>query len=421
MTKATESKDKTKLAEEEEKVNLSATGALTKGNGEEIGQTNLEEELGKYFVTGKYNVEPETNAGVEGYIVTITENVEDGNNYFIAKNGNISKITKTTEVWYKVDGTTLHLSNSKLDDNYKENYNGNFEEANKITVVVIDNEIVPRNTSNWFNSIYNVVEFKNLYNLNTVNVTDMSWMFYCPELTSLDLSTFNTSNVVNMEGMFQACEKLEYLNVSSFDTSSVTNFSWMFNYCENLEKIEISNFDTSNATNMSLMFGQCLKLKQLDISNFDTSKVTDMNSMFQDCEALENLELDSLDVSSVTDMDWMFNDCRKLKTLDLSSFETNSLVTTVGMFFDCAELQEVKLEKMNTTNVTCMNAMFLNCSSLKSLDLKSFDTRLVNVDISKNGYELTDTFKGVTCPIYVDSSKWNLTEMQTGYTGKFES
>ena len=120
-------------------------------------------------------------------------------------------------------------------------------------------------------------------------------------------------------------------------------------------------------------------------------------------------------------MDWMFNDCRKLKTLDLSSFETNSLVTTVGMFFDCAELQEVKLEKMNTTNVTCMNAMFLNCSSLKSLDLKSFDTRLVNVDISKNGYELTDTFKGVTCPIYVDSSKWNLTEMQTGYTGKFES
>lgn len=38
LTKATEAKEQTELADEKEKVELSATGALTKGNGGEIGQ-----------------------------------------------------------------------------------------------------------------------------------------------------------------------------------------------------------------------------------------------------------------------------------------------------------------------------------------------------------------------------------------------
>ena len=90
LTKATESKEQTELADEKEKVELSATGALTKANGGEISQENLEEELGKYFETGKYAVEAGTNEdGTEGYIVTITENDPNGRKYFVDKNGNV--------------------------------------------------------------------------------------------------------------------------------------------------------------------------------------------------------------------------------------------------------------------------------------------------------------------------------------------
>ena len=90
LTKATESKEQTELADEKEKVELSATGALTKGNGGEISQENLEEELGKYFETGKYAVEAGTNEdGTEGYIVTITEKDPNGRKYFVDKNGNV--------------------------------------------------------------------------------------------------------------------------------------------------------------------------------------------------------------------------------------------------------------------------------------------------------------------------------------------
>ena len=43
----------------------------------------------------------------------------------------------------------------------------------------------------------------------------------CSNLTSLDLSVFNTSQVTDMRGLFENCSKLTSLNVSSFNTSNV--------------------------------------------------------------------------------------------------------------------------------------------------------------------------------------------------------
>ena len=37
----------------------------------------------------------------------------------------------------------------------------------------------------------------------------------CNELEYLDLSNFNTSNVTDMEGMFNQCHKLKYLNIKN--------------------------------------------------------------------------------------------------------------------------------------------------------------------------------------------------------------
>jgi surface protein len=49
-------------------------------------------------------------------------------------------------------------------------------------------------------------------------------MFYnCTNLTSVDVSNFNTSSVTNMQGMFQSCPNLTGLQISGWDVSSVTN------------------------------------------------------------------------------------------------------------------------------------------------------------------------------------------------------
>ena len=65
----------------------------------------------------------------------------------------------------------------------------------------------------------------------------------------INLSSFNTSNVTFMQGMFNYCEKLTSLNLSNFDTSNVTNMVGMFNVCTNLTKLNIKKFDFANVTN----------------------------------------------------------------------------------------------------------------------------------------------------------------------------
>ena len=51
--------------------------------------------------------------------------------------------------------------------------------------------------------------------------------------------------------MFKFCEKLEYLDLSNFDTSEVTNMEAMFDGCYNLKHLKgINQFNTSNVTTM---------------------------------------------------------------------------------------------------------------------------------------------------------------------------
>ena len=56
----------------------------------------------------------------------------------------------------------------------------------------------------------------------------MNGMFcYCTDLTSLDLSSFDTSNVTNMDDMFRNCKSLTVLDLSSFGTGNVTDMANM--------------------------------------------------------------------------------------------------------------------------------------------------------------------------------------------------
>ncbi|MFI3231684.1 MAG: BspA family leucine-rich repeat surface protein [bacterium] len=92
--------------------------------------------------------------------------------------------------------------------------------------------------------------------LNTkVSLKDM--FYKCRTLAELDLSNFDTSNVVDMKFMFYWCTSLLELDLSSFDTSNVTDMWGMFKWCSSLEELEITNFNTKNVTSMSGMFDGC--------------------------------------------------------------------------------------------------------------------------------------------------------------------
>ena len=204
---------------------------------------------------------------------------------------------------------------------------------------------LPANAQGWMgNEDYFLFGgLKNLTNIDftgfdTSNVTNMAYMFFnCSSLKKLDLRIFNTSKVTNMRCMFAGCASLTNVNLKSFNTSKVTNIHGMFDGCINLPDVDLSSFKTSNVTSLYRMFYGCKSLTSIDLSNFDTSKVEDMSGMFGRCESLTRLDLRSFNTSKVTGMHSMFFLCKKLKYLDLGSFDV-SKVYAYSMFEECNDL-----------------------------------------------------------------------------------
>ena len=57
----------------------------------------------------------------------------------------------------------------------------------------------------------------------------------------------------------------------------------MFKECLSLGEINLSRFNTSNIIDMSRMFLNCSSLKKLNFNNFNTKKVLYMNCKFFVC------------------------------------------------------------------------------------------------------------------------------------------
>ena len=182
------------------------------------------------------------------------------------------------------------------------------------------------------------------------NESMTGYFYWFSEVTSIDLSALDTSQVTDMEHMFHFCYGLTSLDVSNFDTSQVTNISHMFYACRSLTNLDLSNFDTSQVTNMGFMFSGCRKLTNLDVSNFDTSKVTNMESMFDYCSSLTSLDVSNFDTSEVTDMSSMFYRCSKLTSLDVSNFDTSKVTTMYAMFCKCPAWDTVDQTKFAGAN-----------------------------------------------------------------------
>ena len=172
--------------------------------------------------------------------------------------------------------------------------------------------------------------------INNKPVTSMRHMFAVSAATTIDLSSFNTTNVTDMSGMFSGSAATT-LDLSSFNTSNVTDMYWMF-FDSRATTINLSSFNTSKVTNMNNMFSNSAATI-LDLSNFDTSNVTEMAAMFSD-SAATTLDLSSFNTSKVTNMVGMFGNSRAT-TINLSSFDTSNVGDMSGMFSSCSNLKTI--------------------------------------------------------------------------------
>ena len=146
----------------------------------------------------------------------------------------------------------------------------------------------------------------------------------------------------------------------------------MFKGLSNITYIDLSNFNTSQLTNIDNMFYDCTSLTSINFQKFDTSRLLIMEYVFYNCYSLKSLDLSSFDTSKVTDFHWMFYNCSSLVTLDLSNFDTSSCICTFHMFNNCTKLISLNLNSFDTSKVTYIYNMFIGCKSLISLNLNHF-------------------------------------------------
>ena len=210
----------------------------------------------------------------------------------------------------------------------------------------------------WFQDFKNLTQIEGIENLNTANVTDMSYMFKnCSNLAKLDVTHFNTAKVTNMRYMFTRCSNLAELDVTHFNTANVTNMYEMFNGCSNLVKLDVTNFNTAKVTTMLGMFNSCSNLTELDVTHFNTAKVTIMNGMFSGCSNLTELDLTHFNTENVTNMWLMFSDCESLTTIYVSDefVITNITYKNYSLFFGCIKLKGAIKYNEDKTNCRFAN------------------------------------------------------------------
>ena len=136
-------------------------------------------------------------------------------------------------------------------------------------------------------------------NINGKPIVSMSYMFANSKAETIDLYSFDTSNVINMDRMFQDENSVKYLDFSNFDTSKVANMNGMFNYMYNIKELDLSSFDTRNVTEMIYMITNNYNLRKIDLSSFDTSNVYNISDFLKYCPLLEEVDLSNFNLSSL--------------------------------------------------------------------------------------------------------------------------
>ena len=129
----------------------------------------------------------------------------------------------------------------------------------------------------------------------------------CEQLKSLDLSSFDTPNVVNMSKMFKKCSNLPSLDLSHFDTSNdiymnVIYMDEMFNGCKNLEELNLSNWKLDDIAYLDGIFARCDKLTSLETTDIQLKNEYQKTVVQQQNKMYSNIDLNNLKINEGKEM-----------------------------------------------------------------------------------------------------------------------
>lgn len=174
---------------------------------------------------------------------------------------------------------------------------------------------------------------------------DENTIFWWTEANKVYLSRYGSS-------MFNGFSKLQNIDIFDVDISKTGSLASFFAYTA-IKTINLSSWNTSNVTNMANMFAGCSNLTTVTFgNNFDTSKVTNLSGFFDGATSLHSVDMSMFNTEKLKDASFMFRGAG-FETLDLSSFSTSALEKMHYMFYGNTRLTTIYVnENFDVSHVT---------------------------------------------------------------------
>ena len=211
-----------------------------------------------------------------------------------------------------------------------------------------------------FNAIYCDINYGNdIPYWNTSNVTNMNGMFQDSRYFNQPLNQWDTSNVKTMRDLFFNAVKFNQ-PLNNWNTSSVNDMKEMFKtltYPDEQTSIKssfnqpLNDWDTSNVRNMRGIFIRANDFNQ-PLNGWDTSNVTSMISMFFGCKKF-NYSISEWNVQKVEDMNYMFQMATAFND-NITNWDTQNTTSAIDMFGDATSWNN-SFKRTDGIDITCDN------------------------------------------------------------------
>lgn len=198
----------------------------------------------------------------------------------------------------------------------------------------------------------------------TSGVTDMSRMLAgdsisSPQSFNEDISTWDTSSVSYMRGMFRYATSFDK-PIAKWDTSKVKAMDSMFKYASSFNQ-KIGEWDTGSVEDMDSMFAGAKSFNQ-EIGGWDTKNVGDVHGMFTNATSF-NQAIGNWETSKIEDMDSMFKGASSFNK-PLSEWNTARVMDMDSMFENAIAFNQ----SLTIWNVAQVSTCFKFAEGATSLD-----------------------------------------------------
>ena len=205
---------------------------------------------------------------------------------------------------------------------------------------------------------------------------------YCPKFKLPDEVLINNKkqNYVYYEYNFEQEEnevKLVWYN-------KINDLGCGFYRCSNITYVDLSHFDSSNIESTAALFNGCLSLIYINFTNFNTSNCQDIHYMFKNCTSLISLDLSNFDTKRVSYINGIFYGCNNLQYINLKNFEFQGNITGDEIFgipknvIACIYQEKASylyqlIESLDCSNIYCEDDWYLHQKKINEEATECFD------------------------------------------------